>query len=152
MTTAIELREIQAQRLLVKKTTCGHTEISPAFGAAIHQVGECLRENGAALASMPIAVYLAWRDSDCDLAVGCQVTGDATPMGGCEWLDLPGGTHAFASHFGPYDKLNETHQALMAWCAANGKKISGPCFETYPIDPGTEPDPMKWQTDVYYPV
>jgi hypothetical protein len=30
--------------------------------------------------------------------------------------------------------------------------MAGPCFETYPVDPGSEPDSAKWQTDVYYPV
>jgi len=152
MTTAIEVRELPAQRLLVKKTTCGHKEIGPAFGKNIHFVGECFRASGAQMASMPMAVYLAWRDSDCDIAVGCKVEGTVTLTQGCEWLDLPAGPHAFASHFGPYDTLTETHQALMQWCAANDRKISGPCFETYPTDPGKEPDPTKWQTDVYYPV
>ncbi len=152
MTTQIELRELPAQHILVKKTTCGHKEIGPAFGKAIHNVGECLRASGAKMASMPMAVYLNWRESDCDMAVGCKVLGDVTPAQECEWLDLPAGPHAFASHFGPYADLHVTHQALMQWCAANGKRISGPCFEAYPTDPGTEPDPTKWQTDVFYPV
>lgn len=104
------------------------------------------------MASMPVAVYLGWRSSDCDMAVGCQVTGDVSLTQGCDWLDLPERPHAFASHFGPYDQLQETHQAVMTWCAVHGKKFSGPCFEMYPVDPGTEPDPMKWQTDVFYPV
>ena len=152
MTTAIETRDLPLQRLLVKKTTCGHKEIGPAFGKTIHQVGECLRASGAAMASMPMAVYLQWRESDCDMAVGCKVQGEVKLTDGCEWLDLPAGPHAFASHFGPYDQLHQTHQALMKWCETNGKKVSGPCFEAYPTDPGSEPDPMKWQTDVYYPV
>ena len=152
MTTGIEVREVAGRRLLVKKTTCGHKEIGPAFGKAIHQVGECMRASAGQMASMPMAVYVAWRDADCDVAAGCQVAGEVTLTNGCEWLDLAGGPHAFASHFGPYDTLGETHQAVMGWCAANGKKISGPCFEMYPTDPGLEPDSAKWQTDVYYPV
>lgn len=152
MTTAVEVRELPGQRLLVKKTTCGHQEIGPAFGKAIGAVGECLRESGAKMASMPIGVYLAWRDSDCDLAAGCQVEGDVKLAAGCEWLDLPGGPHAMASHFGPYDQLRETHAAIMNWCAAKGSKVTGPCWESYPTDPGSEPDSSKWQTDVHYPV
>jgi len=152
MTTAIEIRELPTQRLLVKKATCGHKEISQAFSQAIQQVGECLQSSGATMSSMPMAVYLQWRVSDCDLAAGCQAAGTVTLAHGCEWLDLPPGPHAFASHFGPYDTLVETHQAVMDWCAANGKTMSGPCFEAYPTDPGKELDPAKWQTDVYYPI
>ena len=152
MTTPIEIRDVPSQRLLVKKATCGHNEIGPAFGAAIHSVGQCLRASGAPMASAPVAVYLAWRNSDCDMAVGCKMEGSVALSDGCEWLDLQGGKHAFASHYGPYETLHQTHAAIRNWCAANGIEMSGPCWETYPVDPGLEADSSKWQTDVYYPV
>ena len=152
MTTRIEVREIAPQRLLVKKATCAHKDIGPAFGAAIHSVRQCLSASAAKMASPPMAVYLAWRDSDCDLAAGCEVEGEVALSQGCEWLDLPGGPHAFASHFGPYAMLGETHGAIRSWCNANELKIANACWEAYPVDPGSEPDSSKWQTDVYYPV
>ena len=152
MTTDIEIREVPAQRILAKRTTCAHKDIGPAFGATIQSVGACLNASGAKMASAPIAVYLQWRESDCDMAVGCQVEGSVALADGCEWLEVPGGPHAFASHFGPYEKLHETHEAVQKWCAGKAKQISGPCWETYPVDPGREPDVTKWQTDVYYPV
>jgi effector-binding domain-containing protein len=104
------------------------------------------------MASMPVAVYLNWRDTDCDMAVGCKIEGDVALTEGCQWLDVRGGPHAFASHFGHYNTLHETHAAIRNWCSANGMKISGPCWESYPNDPGSEPDSSKWQTNVYYPV
>jgi hypothetical protein len=102
MTTSIEIRGLPAQHLLVKKTTCAHKDIGPAFRAAIHSVAECVRASETKMASAPIAVYLAWRASDCDMAVGFQVQANVTLAPGCEWLDLPGGPHAVATHFGPY--------------------------------------------------
>lgn len=152
MTSAIQVREVPAQHVLVKKTTCTHKQIGPAFGVAIRSVEECFKTSGAKMIGAPIAVYLHWRDSDCDMAVGCKVEGKITLSNGCEWLDVPAGPHAFASHVGPYDTLHETHAAIRNWCASNGAAISGPCWETYPIDPALEPDAAKWQTDVYYPV
>lgn len=152
MSLSIEIRELPPQRLLVKKTTCKHQEIGSAFGIAIEAVGECFRKSGAQMKSMPVAVYLNWRQSDCDMAVGCKVAGDIELTGGCEWLDLPGGAHACAMHFGAYEMLHETHAAIRDWCASQELKISGPCWESYPIDPASEPDSLKWQTDVHYPV
>jgi effector-binding domain-containing protein len=152
MTTPIEIRDLSAQRLLVKKTTCAHKDIGPAFSAAIRSVGECVKTSEAKMASAPVAVYLNWRTSDCDMAVGFQVEGNITLAQGCEWLDLPGGPHAVASYFGSYDGLPETHETMHNWCAANGKQLSGSCWESYPVDPGSEPDASKWQTDVHYPV
>jgi effector-binding domain-containing protein len=150
--TAIELRDVPPQRLLVKKTTCAHSEIGPAFAAAIRSVGECLRGGRATMTSMPMSVYLSWRDSDCDMAARGQVDGNVTPGEDCEWFDLPGGPHAFASHLGPYDTLHETHAAIQNWCSSRGLKLTGPCWEAYATDPGVEPDSSKWQTDVHYPV
>jgi effector-binding domain-containing protein len=152
MTSAIEVREMPPQRLLVKKTSCAHSTIGPAFAAAIHSVGECYRSSGAKMASMPMAIYLHWRASDCDMAVGCQVEGSVTLDNGCEWYDVPGGPHAAATHFGHYDTLHETHSAIQKWCVSQGLKMIGPCWEAYPIGPGREPDSSKWQTDVRYPV
>ncbi len=111
-----------------------------------------MKSSGAAMASMPYAVYLDWRAADCDLAAGCLVEGPVTLSDGCEWLTLPAGPHAFASHFGPYTELKETHDNIFAWCKLHHKRMIGHCFEAYPVDPGLEPDPSKWQTDVYYPV
>jgi effector-binding domain-containing protein len=152
MTSPIEIRDMPAQHLLVKKTTCGHKEIGPAFAGAIQSVGECLRASEAKMASPPVAVYLDWRASDCDMAVGCKVEGSVTLSHGGEWLDLSAGPHAVASHFGPYDALQETHEAIRNWCAASARQLAGPCWETYPVDPGAEPDASKWQTDVHYPL
>jgi effector-binding domain-containing protein len=152
MTTPVEIRELAARRLLAKKVTCLHTGIGPAFGMTIHSVGECMRASGAKMTSMPMAIYLAWRESDCDMAVGCTVEGAVELTNGCEWVDLPEGPHACASHFGPYSSLNETHEAIRNWCAEHNAKLSGPCWESYPTDPGLEPDTSKWQTDVHYPV
>lgn len=89
MTTAIDVLQLPQQRLLVKHTTCGHKEIGPAFGKAIHHVGQCLRASGGKMASAPMAVYLHWRASDCDMAAGCKVEGDVALANDCEWLDLP---------------------------------------------------------------
>jgi effector-binding domain-containing protein len=152
MTSEIQLVDVPALRLLVKKTTCAHDAIGPTFGVAIHSVGKCMRASGGGMASMPMAVYVSWRASDCDLAAGCLVEGEVNLIEGCEWLDLPAHKAASASHYGPYSTLSETHHALMDWVKANGKHHAGPAREAYPTDPDTEPDSSKWRTDVFYPV
>jgi effector-binding domain-containing protein len=152
MASEIEVRELQPFRLLVKKTTCEHSKIGPSFGAAIQQVGACMRASEAKMSSEPMAVYIAWREHDCDMAVGCQVEGNVVMSNGCEWFDVPGGPHACASHFGAYEAPGETHTAIRDWCSKNGFQPTGPCWESYPVDPGKEPDVNKWQTDVHYPV
>ena len=56
---------------------------------------------------------------------------------------LPGGPHACATHVGPYDQIQLTAHALLAWCADRGHAPSGPIREVYLNDPNTtEPDQL----------
>jgi DNA-binding transcriptional MerR regulator len=56
---------------------------------------------------------------------------------------LPGGPHACATHVGPYDQIQLTAHALLAWCADRGHAPSGPVREVYLNDPrSTEPDQL----------
>jgi effector-binding domain-containing protein len=53
---------------------------------------------------------------------------------------------------GPYDTLGETYAALMRWIGEQGRVVAGPMWEVYWTDPGTEPDPARWRTEVIIPV
>lgn len=75
MTISVEIRDQQPLRFLVKKTTCRHTEIGRAFGSALGEVRDSLAKGPAKVKPAPVAVYLNWRESDCDMAVGCAVEG-----------------------------------------------------------------------------
>lgn len=57
-----------------------------------------------------------------------------------------------AWHFGPYDKLGETHQRMMAYLEANGLERHSAPWDEYWTDPGMEADPSKWRTKVVWPV
>lgn len=153
MTTEIRVLELPARRLLMKKTTCRQDAIGPAFAQAVGSVGRCFKASSGEMRSAPVAVYFEWREVDCDMAAGCEVEGEIILSEGCEWIDLVGGPHATATHFGPYDSLGETHTAIIGWVKASADwTFNGPCSESYPVDPSLEPDKSRWQTDVAYPV
>ena len=60
---------------------------------------------------------------------------------GAERTLLPGGTFALATHVGPYDQINLTAYALLAWCADRGHAPVGPLREVYVSNPqDTPPD------------
>ena len=43
-------------------------------------------------------------------------------------------------------------EALDRWCAEHGRRAAGPNWEVYWTDPGREPDPAKWRTEVLKPL
>ena len=58
-----------------------------------------------------------------------------------------------ANYYGPYDeKMSETHALLNAFITDQKLKKRGVAIESYVTDPGTEKDPNKVLTEIYYPV
>lgn len=65
---------------------------------------------------------------------------------------LAAGPVVMATHSGPYEQLVETYVAIEKWIKDNGLVANGPAWESYVTDPGQEPDPAKWKTEVFFPV
>ena len=82
------------------------------------------------------------------MAVTAPFTGDGEVAAG----ELGGGEAAVGMHVGPYDTLHETYSAMQAWIVSQGRRPSSSMWEVYLTDPEQEPDPAKWQTEVYWPV
>jgi effector-binding domain-containing protein len=71
---------------------------------------------------------------------------------------LPAGRYAFVLYTGDYSGLMPANGVLVDWAKANGIEWDrwddpkGDAFrsryENYIIDPGDDPDPAKWQTEV----
>ena len=64
---------------------------------------------------------------------------------------LPGGQAALLWHVGPYHELQRSHLRLTNWVAERGFEPNGGMWEVYWTDPGLEPDPSKWKTQIIWP-
>ena len=97
-----------------------------------------------------VAIYL---NGNIDLEVGVEVAGAFDEDGDVVRSSTPGGAVVSAIHFGPYQRLGATHQAIHAWCAANGHQLAGPNWEIYGHWlPEWNADPSGIRTDVFYKV
>lgn len=64
---------------------------------------------------------------------------------------IPGGAVVTVTHFGPYGGLAAAHQAIVAWCQANGYALAGPSWELYGHwDAAWDANPSLIRTDVAY--
>lgn len=75
------------------------------------------------------------------------------PEGEIGVQSIAGGEYAMVTHFGPYDKFNETYAQLCGqWMPRSGREMrSAPCLEIYLNDPeSTEPEDLL--TDIYAPL
>ena len=81
----------------------------------------------------------------CDF--GVEVTGPFAIAGEVYLTETPSGEAAVAVHRGQSDRLNEAHEAIRNWIAANRKQCAGHSWEIYG-DP--TPDPADTETKVVY--
>ena len=61
--------------------------------------------------------------------------------------ETPAGEAAVVVHRGPYNRMNEAHDAIRKWMAGNRRESAGQSWEIYG-DP--TPDPANTETTVVY--
>lgn len=130
---------------------------------AHQEVNTWLKSKGLAPSGAPIIRYLTTdMSTKLDMEIGWQVAQPVDGDGRIIGITLPAGQYAAISYFGPYegDGLYNANRELVEWIAKNNvpcskKVIDGvewwdARYESYETDPGDEPDPQKWQTDVLF--
>lgn len=152
MTSEFSTRQIDAQPMVGIRTQITMDRIAQVMGPLFGELHGYMQQNGQAPAGMPFAIYHCLEGDAVDLECGMPV---AEPLAGTERIragELPGGKVATVTHTGPYDDLRHTWAALTAWMKQQGLEAAGAPWEVYVTDPGAEPDPSKWRTDIFFPV
>ncbi|HEY4227298.1 MAG TPA: GyrI-like domain-containing protein [Candidatus Limnocylindrales bacterium] len=114
------------------------------WGELLGEVWACLRAGGIDRGCRNVMLYL---DDVPNVEVGvlldrlCPLTGRVVAS------TLPAGTAATTTHRGDFRDLGAAHDAVVAWCAAHGHRLSGTRWEIYgPHDD----DPAQQWTEVYW--
>lgn len=81
----------------------------------------------------------------CDF--GVEVTRTFETAGEVYATETPRGQAAVTVHRGPYNKLNEAHEAIRKWMKSNDRQSAGVSWEVYG-DP--RPNPAESETTVLY--
>mgnify|MGYP001812701998 CR=1 FL=1 len=114
-------------------------------------VREALAKQGIEADGAPFVRYHATGEV-IDLEAGAMVGTPISADGGVKPGELPAGPAAIAVHAGPYETLGDTYAAVERWLEASGHTSNGDPWELYITDPSAEPDPLRWLTEVIYPV
>lgn len=123
-------------------------ELGQLLGAVLaHATGA-----GAAPAGPPFTRYLSMDDQVVEIETGFALDRPVTGDGTVEATELPATDAVLVRHVGPYDQLPAAYAAATAFAWERGRSPAGAPWEVYLSDPGEEPDPAKWVTEVYLPV
>ena len=129
--------------------------IGACMGEAFGTLMGFLGENGIDIAGAPMSIYHGFDADKATFDVALPVT-EADTARAEGHADIKGGaTHAGqalkAVHVGPYNKLADTYNGIMAHMQKEGLEPVGPCWEVYMNDPDTTPED-KLVTEIYFPI
>jgi effector-binding domain-containing protein len=144
--------ELTEQPALAIRETVAVADIPAKMQEFFGELGRFIKAVNIAIAGPPFALYHSWNDRETVMEVGFPVVPGAAGEGRIQPTALPGGKAVTGMHFGPYDKLVESYNAMTAWMKANGLEAAGRMWETYLTDPDREKDPAKWVTQLFWPV
>lgn len=146
---------VQVQTVYPRKLAAVRREVAPggagsAWGPALDKVWPFIRSQpGLWTGGHNIFLYHHPTQPGarirCDF--GVEVTRAFETAGEVYATETPGGEAAIAVHRGPYNRMNEAHDAIREWMVANRRESAGHSWEIYG-DP--TPDPADTETTIVY--
>jgi effector-binding domain-containing protein len=150
-----------AQYYVGIRTLAAMRELRDVIPGNHRKVYAWLTENGLSPNGPPFIRYHRINmETKLDIELGVPVANAVTANGGVSAGTLPAGRYASLVYTGPYtgDGLMRANAALLEWGSRQAlvwDRSYGPegdafgsRYESYIADPGNEPDPMKWVTEV----
>jgi effector-binding domain-containing protein len=146
---AVTVEPARAELIAAVRAIVPIGRVADAWRPALDRVWAFLRTRPDLRGGHNLFLYHhpARRDDPMAVDFGVQVAQHFEPVGDVRCVATPAGEVARAVHVGPYDRLRETHDAIHAWCAANGRAIGGASWEVY--GDWTD-DPAKLETTINY--
>lgn len=150
MPASVSVRLVSPRILAAVSRTVTIGGVGAAWRPALDQVWSFLRtQPGLRTDGHNVFLYHhpARRSDPMDVDFGVEVIREFAPSGEVKPVTTPAGEVAAATHVGPYEWLSETHDAVLAFAAANRRVLAGISWEIYG-DPSD--DPAKLETTVMY--
>jgi effector-binding domain-containing protein len=150
MPVSITVQKVSPRKLAAVRRQVTPGAVGSAWGPALGKVWPFIR-NHPGLWTDGHNIFLYHHAAEPDAPILCdfgvEVTRTFEAAGEVYATETPGGEAAIAVHRGPYDRMNEAHDAICKWIAANGRESAGHSWEIYG-DP--TPDPADTETTVVY--
>ncbi|HYK36722.1 GyrI-like domain-containing protein [Alloacidobacterium sp.] len=150
MRVSVNVQTVHPRKLAAVRCEVAPSAVSSAWGPALGKVWEFIRSHQG-LRTDGHNIFLYHHPTKpgapilCDF--GVEVTRTFETEGEVYATETPGGEVAVAVHRGPYNRMNEAHDAIGKWMAENRRVSAGHSWEIYG-DP--TPDPADTETTVVY--
>jgi effector-binding domain-containing protein len=148
----IKTTRLRPQPIATIRVTTEPSRMGETLHDVLPEVRSYLERVGANPAGPPFVRYFNYDEDEADFEAGFPVAESVPGEGRIAAGELPGGLAAVTAHVGPYEGLQDAHEAMGEWVLANGHDPSGPVWEVYVTDPREEADPSRRRTEVVWPL
>ena len=147
MTYSISVQQVAPRPLAAVRERMSLRDVPSRFRPFLDQVYAAAKGGSIVLDGQNVFVYRASPSGLVDVEFGVGVAGSFSPSGRVVCSDVPGGIVATTTHWGDYGALGAAHDAVVAWCRAEGHTVAGVSWEVYGH---WSDDPATRRTDVYH--
>jgi effector-binding domain-containing protein len=150
MPVTVSVQIVRPRKLAAVRREVEAGAVGSAWGPALDRVWAFLRSHpGLRTDGHNVFLYHQPKDAGAPLLCdfGVEVTRTFESDGEVYATETPGGEAAIAVHRGPYNRMNETYNAIAKWMAANQRESAGHTWEVYG-DP--TPDPSETETTIVF--
>lgn len=136
------------------KSESGIQELSVKMGESFGALMAHIQSTGESKSGQPLTIYHEYSEQDDKVTMECGIPMEVTSVGKEPVIisKVPGGKMLMVKFYGNYDNLGVAHGKFAEYMSSNGLVAAGSPWEWYITDPGLEPNPEKWETDIYYPI
>lgn len=150
-----DIKEINFEGLIAIaiKEECPNEKLNSKILKTFSNLLRHLKANNMNITEPPIVVYHASNKEDHTvLECAIPISEKINVSDKIKVIELPATKTIMASHFGHYNTVKTTSDALELYINENNIEVIGSRFEIYITDPMQEPDSRKWETQIYYPI
>jgi effector-binding domain-containing protein len=140
----VTVTDVVARPTAVIPATTTWQEFPTLWGQLLGEVWACLRAGGISRGCRNIMLYL---DGVPNVEVGVLLDQPCPLTGRVVASALPAGAAAMTVHHGPFGGVGSAHDAVVTWCAVQGRRTTGTRWEVY--GPHND-DPAEQWTEVYW--
>jgi effector-binding domain-containing protein len=147
-----KITQTRTQLIAMIHLTIPREEIQKVMGPGIDEVRAAVAAQGIATTGPWLTHHLKMDPKVFDFEIGVPVASAVSPTGRVKPGQLSASRVARTVYHGGYEGLGEAWGELGTWIKAKGLKPAEDLWEVYVTDPGTNPDPSTWRTELNRPL
>lgn len=146
------IANVEAKTAIAIRDKCITNELGMKYDELFTELGNLMKSQSLEAASPSFSICYEFSSEMVDIEAGIPVSGNPVSKGRINVIQTYGGKAVMKKHYGPYEKLHESWNALENHIKENNFQITGFPFEVYVVGARQTSDSSRWQTEIYFPI